>query len=139
MNKPPTIVVVEDNHDHLRMTTRILERSGIKASLHVARDGKEALALLESMKRAKVPDLVLLDLNMPRMSGREVLRAIKSDAALAHVPVVVISSSNRDEDVSLAKSLGAAGFVSKAEGFEQLTKSLSILKRFLPPEEDSDR
>ena len=139
MSDPPSIVLVEDNHDHLRLTTRILERSGVKASLRVARDGKEALALLESMKQDKVPDLVLLDLNMPRTSGREVLRAMKTDATLARVPVVVISSSDRDEDIALATSLGAAGFISKAEGFEQLTKNLGILKRFLGQEEDPDR
>ena len=138
MTALPTILLVEDNHDHLRLTRRILERSGLKADIHVARDGKEALTLLESMKAGKIPDLVLLDLNMPKVSGREVLHAMKSDAGLAEVPVVVISSSNRDEDSSLARALGAAGYISKAGGFEQLTRDLGALKRFLP-DEQSDR
>ncbi len=139
MAGPPTILLVEDNHDHLRLTRRVLERSGLTADITIARDGKEALTLLASMKEAKVPDLVLLDLNMPKMSGREVLRAMKADASLAAVPVVVISSSSRDEDASLADALGAVGFISKARGFDQFTRELGALKRFLPEEKPPDR
>ena len=135
----PTILLVEDNHDHLRLTRRILERSGLDAALQVARDGREALSMLEESKKGGIPDLVLLDLNMPKVSGREVLRAMKADACLMQVPVVVISSSNRDEDASLASTLGAVGFISKAGGFEQLTKDLSTLRRFFPQRADSDR
>ncbi|MGA9120854.1 MAG: response regulator [Bacteroidota bacterium] len=139
MALPATILLVEDNHDHLRLTRRILERSGLKAQVLVARDGKEALSLLRECKEGNVPDLVLLDLNMPKVSGREVLRAMKADPALAGVPVVVISSSNREEDSSLARALGAAGFICKAGGFEQLTKDLSTLRCYLPSEEPPDQ
>ena len=135
----PTILLFEDNHDHLRLTRRILERSGLDVALQVARDGREALSMLEESKKGGIPDLVLLDLNMPKVSGREVLRAMKADACLMQVPVVVISSSNRDEDASLASTLGAAGFISKAGGFEQLTKDLSTLRRFFPQGTDSVR
>jgi len=135
----PTILLVEDNHDHLRLTRKVLERSGLRAAICVARDGKEALAMLEAMKDGRFPDLVLLDLNMPRVSGREVLHAMKSDAVLAEVPVVVISSSSREEDSSLARALGAAGFISKAGGFDQFSHELGALKRFLPDEEKRDQ
>jgi two-component system response regulator len=139
MTPRPTILLVEDNHDHLRLTKKILERSGLKADVLVARDGKEALSLLQGLEEGQVPHLVLLDLNMPKVSGREVLRTMKADPRLANVPVVVISSSNREEDATLAHALGASGFVSKAGGFEQLTKDLGTLRRYLPSEQSSGR
>ncbi len=127
----PTILLVEDNHDHLRIIKRILERSDLTGTILVARDGKEALAKLAASK-GNNPDLILLDLNMPRLSGQEVLKAIKANPLFASVPVVIVSSSNRREDTTAATELGAAGFISKSEGFQHFTRALTSLKKFLP-------
>ncbi len=127
----PSILLVEDNHDHLRLTKRILERSGLSATVSVAHDGQEAVDMLKGTKSPARPDLVLLDLNLPRMSGQEVLRIIKADPRLASVPVVVVSSSNTQEDMALAAKLGAAGYISKSGGFEHLSRELGALRRFL--------
>ena len=126
----PTILVVEDDMDHLRLTKRILERSGFSATITVAHDGEEALEMLSRGKKHPPPDLVLLDLNMPKVSGREVLQVMKSDPSLSSVPVVVVSSSDRQEDRALAGALGAAGYISKSAGFENLSRELSALGRF---------
>jgi DNA-binding NarL/FixJ family response regulator len=70
------------------------------------------------------PNLVLLDLNIPRINGREVLKIMKSDEKLKDIPVVVVSSSEREEDVTYAREIGAAAYISKSAGFERLTEEL---------------
>lgn len=138
MPPPPRILLVEDNHDHLRLTTRVLRRAGIDVCIDVARDGEDALAKLLSAGADGLPILVLLDLNMPKLSGREVLRRMKADAVLRAIPVVVVSSSNRQEDETFAAEVGAAGYISKGAGFEHYTHELTALRRFLPdPGEES--
>ncbi len=133
----PTILLVEDNHDHLRLTKRILERSGLSATISVARNGQEAVDILTARNLRARPDLVLLDLNLPKVSGQEVLRIIKADPRLASVPVVVVSSSDTQEDVALATRLGAAGYISKSAGFEHLSRELGALRRFLEVPHDA--
>ena len=131
MKLRPTILVVEDNHAHLGLTKKVFEKSGLSVSIQVACDGKEALRKLDSSGSHK-PDLVLLDLNLPLVNGKEVLRIMKADPRLSAVPVVVVSSSDRQEDQQVATELGADGFISKASGFEEFSKDLGALKRFLP-------
>ncbi|HEX9005959.1 MAG TPA: response regulator [Bacteroidota bacterium] len=133
----PTILLVEDNHDHLRLTKRILERSGLSATISVARNGQEAVDILTARNVRARPNLVLLDLNLPKISGREVLKIIKADPQLASVPVVIVSSSDAQEDVALAARLGAAGYISKSGGFEQLSRELGALRRFLEAPHDA--
>jgi CheY-like chemotaxis protein len=130
------ILLVEDNFEHLRLTKYILQRNGVEGDVFVVRDGEEAMDFL--YKRNKFasdphnprPSLVLLDLNVPRIDGKELLKIIKSDANLKDIPVVVVSSSNRPEDIAFAREHGASAYISKSSGFEELSAALSDLKRF---------
>ncbi len=77
-----------------------------------------------------VPNLILLDLNLPKRDGREVLRLIKSDDALKEIPIVIVSTSDREEDVSYAFQTGAAAYISKSAGFDRLTEKLSDVVKY---------
>ena len=99
--KPVSILLVEDSPDDVEITRRALERGQVKNHLLVARDGQEALDILFSRRDADgtLPGLILLDLNLPKVDGREVLEKIKSDPKLRRVPVIALTSSTREEDV----------------------------------------
>src|ERR1700737_5069958 len=96
------VLLVEDNPGDIRLTREALKESGINCKIHVAQDGEQALAFLRregSHASAVRPNLVLLDLNLPRMDGRQVLREMKSDPELRRIPVVIFSSSRAREDI----------------------------------------
>jgi CheY-like chemotaxis protein len=130
------ILLVEDNFEHLRLTKYILQRNGVEGDVFVVRDGEEAMDFLyrrnkfASDPQNPRPSLVLLDLNVPRIDGKEILKIIKSDASLKDIPVVVVSSSNRPEDIAFAREHGASAYISKSAGFEELSAALSNLQRF---------
>lgn len=131
MSDELNILLVEDNHEHLRLTKYILRENNVPGTLHVVRDGQEAMDFLfhqDQFTDASMyprPNLILLDLNIPRINGKEVLKAIKTDEALKDIPVVIVSSSDREEDVSYAFATGAVAYISKASGFEMLSQALS--------------
>src|SRR5690348_16930333 len=111
---PIEILLVEDNPADVRLTVEALKDSRIRNHLHVARDGVEALELLRPKTGAGVkPDLILLDLNLPRKDGREVLSELKQDDALRHIPVVVLTTSQAELDVLRSYRLHANAFVTK--------------------------
>jgi CheY-like chemotaxis protein len=130
------ILLVEDNFEHLRLTKYILRHNNVPGDVYVVRDGQEALDYLYHRNQfANVaanprPDLVLLDLNIPRVNGKEVLDRIKSDEELKDIAVVVLSSSDREEDVSYAYEHGAAAYISKSAGFERLNQALASIHTF---------
>ncbi len=130
------ILLVEDNFEHLRLTKYILKQNGVEGDLFVVRDGQEAMDFLyrrnkySNVEKNPRPSLVLLDLNIPRVNGRELLRIIKADGSLKDIPVVVVSSSDRPEDVAFAKQHGATAYISKASGFDALKAALSNLHKF---------
>ncbi len=130
------ILLVEDNFEHLRLTKYILKQNGVEGDLFVVRDGQEAMDYLyrrnkyANVEKNPRPSLVLLDLNIPRVNGKELLRIIKADGALKDIPVVVVSSSDRPEDVAFAEQNGATAYISKASGFEALKAALSNLRKF---------
>ncbi len=130
------ILLVEDNFEHLRLTKYILKQNGVEGDLFVVRDGQEAMDFLyrrnkyANVEKNPRPSLVLLDLNIPRVNGRELLRIIKADGSLKDIPVVVVSSSDRPEDVAFAKQHGATAYISKASGFDALKAALSNLHKF---------
>ena len=100
--KPIEILLVEDNPGDARLTREALAHSKVRNNLHHARDGEEAVAFLRrqgTFADAPMPDLILLDLNLPLRDGREVLDDIKNDAGLKHIPVVILTSSLADEDI----------------------------------------
>jgi CheY-like chemotaxis protein len=127
------ILLVEDNPGDLRLAQEGLRQSKLPTHLSVARDGEEAL---DFMKRkgahagAPRPRLVLLDLNLPKRSGFEVLAELKADRDLRRIPVVVLSSSDADEDVERAYELHAACYVSKPADLEQFVAVMERIHNF---------
>jgi CheY-like chemotaxis protein len=141
--KPIEILLVEDNPGDARLTREALALSKVRNNLHHARDGEEAIAFLRReghYSSAPTPDLVLLDLNLPRRDGREVLEDIKNDVSLKHIPVVILTSSQADEDILRSYRLHANCFITKPVDLEQLTKVVQGIEQFwfnlvrLPPE-----
>jgi CheY-like chemotaxis protein len=116
------VLLVEDDPGDVLMTREAFEDYKVTNQLHVVQDGADAMAFLRREgEYADVPrpDLVLLDLNLPRMDGREVLQAIKSDPLLASIPVVVLTTSEAEEDVLRSYSLHANAYVTKPVDFER--------------------
>ena len=139
---PVDILLVEDNPGDVRLTRELLKESKIHNNLTVVDNGEDALVFLRrgaKYANATPPDLILLDLNLPRKNGAEVLASIKNDPALRRIPVVILTSSKAEEDIARAYDLHANCYVSKPVGLEQfaaVVKSiddfwLSIVK--LPP------
>lgn len=133
MENPGIILLVEDNFEHLRLTQYILRTQNVPGDIRVVRDGQEAVDYL--FRRNKYadpqtsprPQLVLLDLNIPRIDGKEVLRIIKSDPGLKDIPVIVVSSSDRQEDIQYARETGATAYISKSGGFDKLSEALASI------------
>lgn len=121
-----SVLLAEDNDDHALLIEMALERaSRIPVEIHRARNGEEAIALVENV----TPDLILLDLKMPGRSGHEVLEAIKGDDEFRRIPVAVLTSSDRDEDVARSYGLGGNHFITKPENPAELeTRLRSLLK-----------
>jgi two-component system response regulator len=122
---PIDILLVEDNPADVRLTREALKEARVR--LQVARDGVEALEMLRSVAAPHRPDLILLDLNLPRKDGREVLQEIKQDEALRHIPVVILTTSQAEQDVLQSYRLGASAFITKPveiDRFFQVVHSL---------------
>ena len=127
------VLLAEDNPGDVRLTREALRQGNVRMNLSVVGDGAEAMAFLRkegSYAHAARPSLVLLDLNMPRMDGREVLIAMKKDPDLACIPVVVFTSSEADEDVVQSYKLHASGYVSKPTFVEQYTSAVRSIEDF---------
>jgi two-component system response regulator len=116
-----TMLLVEDNPDDVELTLRAFAKHGIANQITVARDGMEALSLLHGSspdaEPALVPEVVLLDLNLPLLNGHEVLRRLRADPRTRRIPVVVLTSSQEDKDVVASYDLGANSFVQKPVDF----------------------
>ena len=113
---PIDVLLVEDNEDDIFITKRSMKDTKIHVDLHVVNNGIEAMEYLRAVgdpPNRKRPDLILLDLNMPRMDGREVLQELKNDESLKTIPVVVLTSSEADEDVIKSYCLHANCFITK--------------------------
>jgi len=141
--KPVSILLVEDSPDDVEITRRALSRGQVKNHLLVARDGQEALDILFSRRDTDgaLPGLILLDLNLPKVDGREVLEKIKSDPKLKRVPVIAMTSSTREEDVLRTYDLGVNTFISKPVKFEDFIRVIATIRDYwiliatLPPME----
>ena len=136
------ILMVEDNPGDVRLTREALKGGKVLNQLHVVEDGVAALDFLYRRaphQDAPRPDLILLDLNLPRMDGREVLSRIKSDEALKLIPVVVLTTSQAEEDVLRAYRLNANCYVSKPVDLHQFNRIVQSIEEFwlsivsLPP------
>jgi CheY-like chemotaxis protein len=130
------ILLVEDNEGDEILTTLALKRSNISNEMVVARDGQEALDYLfaagehEGRDVSIVPAVVLLDLNLPKISGLEVLRRMRADARTKRLPVVVLTSSKQEEDVLKSYDLGANAYVRKPVDFGQFAEAARTLGLF---------
>jgi chemotaxis family two-component system response regulator Rcp1 len=129
---PLEILLVEDNPADVRLTTEALNATQVRHQLHVARDGVEAMQMLRGAagSRAIRPDLVLLDLNLPRKDGREVLQELKEDDALRHIPVVILTTSQADQDIQQSYRLHANAFVTKPVDLDQFFEVVRSLEHF---------
>lgn len=142
-SKPIEILLVEDDDADILLTKRALSNGKIFNSLNVVRDGVEALDYLRQAGKyigVPRPDLILLDLNMPRMDGRETLAEIKQDKELHTIPVVVLTTSDSDRDILQSYDLYANCYITKPVDLEQFTSVVKAIKEFwftvvkLPPQ-----
>jgi CheY-like chemotaxis protein len=127
------ILLVEDNPGDARLTMEALREAKVHNRLHHVTDGIEALAFLRRQgKHAKAvrPDLILLDLNLPRKDGREVLSEIKSDDSFRRIPVVVLTTSQAEEDILRAYNLNANCYVTKPVDLDQFIKVVQTIEDF---------
>lgn len=132
-NKPITILMAEDNATDIMLTKEALAHAKVINTLHVVEDGQEALDFLHRRGQyAKMPrpDLILLDLNMPRKNGQEVLAEIKEDDELKHIPVVVLTTSKAEEDVLKAYGLFANCYVIKPVDFDVFAEVVRSIQQF---------
>jgi CheY-like chemotaxis protein len=131
--RPIEILLVEDNPGDARLAREAFAQSTVPNNMHHARDGEQAIAFLRRQgqwKDAPTPDLVLLDLNLPRRDGREVLEDIKNDPILRQIPVVVLTSSQAQEDVLRSYRLHANCFITKPGNLEELIQVAQGIEQF---------
>jgi two-component system, response regulator len=121
-----TILLVEDNPDDVELTKRAFIKSNVANELMVARDGEEALKMLHGGDRI-VPAVVLLDLNLPKIEGLEVLRRIRADEQTKLLPVVILTSSREESDLIKGYSNGANSYIRKPVDFEKFIEAVQSL------------
>jgi CheY-like chemotaxis protein len=127
------VLLVEDDPGDVLMTREAFEDNKVANTLHVVNDGAEALAFLRKEGEhagAPTPDLVLLDLNLPRMDGREVLAAVKADDELRQIPIVVLTTSEAEEDVLRSYALHANAYVTKPVDFDRFIEVVRKIDEF---------
>lgn len=132
--QPITILMAEDDADDRLLVKDAFQESHVINNLYFVEDGVELLDYLREQGKYKdadrFPDLILLDLNMPRKDGREALEEIKADPRLRHVPVVVLTTSKTEEDILRSYDTGAAGFITKPVTFEGLVDAIKGLGEY---------
>jgi chemotaxis family two-component system response regulator Rcp1 len=140
--RPIQILMVEDNPDDIELTFEALKDARVGNFLSVVKDGEEAIAYLRCQgkyKQAIRPDLILLDLNMPKKNGRDVLREIKNDPQLKRIPVVILTTSQAEDDILHTYDLHANCYITKPVDFNQFLKVVRSIEDFwltvvkLPP------
>ncbi|OGO50317.1 MAG: hypothetical protein A2148_06515 [Chloroflexi bacterium RBG_16_68_14] len=134
--RPVQVLIVEDSPDDVEIARRAFKKSGIASDLLLARDGQEALDVLfgERARRngapTAPPDFILLDINLPKVNGLEVLREIRASDEVAAVPVVVLTASGREEDVNRSYQLGANSYIQKPVVFDRFLEVLVVLGKY---------
>ena len=122
-----TILLAEDNEGDLELFKELCESANVSHSLFVARDGEAVLEFLRAHR--PLPDIVILDINMPKLNGHGVLEAMHADETLSKVPVIVLTSSEASRDVQLAQEGGACGYIVKSPDF-RISELLSVIDAF---------
>ncbi|KPL01079.1 MAG: chemotaxis protein CheY [candidate division Zixibacteria bacterium SM23_73_3] len=143
--KPAVILLAEDDPGDQELTRRALEQSRIRNELHIVEDGEEALDYLlrrgkyEDPTTSPKPDLMLLDLNMPKMDGKQLLEQMRADPRLRRIPVVALTTSKQENDIVRTYDLGANSYIVKPVNMDQFVSAIKILKDYwfqivvLPP------
>lgn len=127
------VLLIEDNEGDILLTKETFEIRNVVSEVLVARDGEEAITLLENLMRtqpANLPDLVLLDINLPRRNGHEVLQFVKNSIQLRHIPVIILTTSNSDRDVNMAYRNFANSYVLKPISMEDFIQSIQLIEDF---------
>jgi CheY-like chemotaxis protein len=130
------ILLIEDDEDDIKLTQRAFKKGRILNKMYVVRDGEEAIEFLKhtgrytNEKDAPRPGIILLDLNMPRMDGRAVLRIVKQDKQLHRIPIIVLTTSDSYKDVVESYEQGANTFVTKPLEFDKFLNAVTTLGRF---------
>lgn len=133
MSIPIEILLVEDNEGDIRLTREAFKEGKLSNNLHVAKDGVEALAFLNHQPpyaQAVSPDIILLDLNLPKKDGREVLAELKTHAKLKRIPVVVLTTSKAEQDILRAYDLHANCYITKPVGLEAFLGVVRSIEEF---------
>ena len=130
-----TILIADDSAEDRNLMKRAFEEAGVSNRLDFVRDGHEVLSFLKRPEASagdppRIPGLILLDLNMPRMDGRETLKLMRSDPELAFIPVIVLSTSNAREDVLGSYRLGANAVMVKPMGYHEFVDLVSMVCRY---------
>lgn len=143
VGRPIEILLVEDSPGDVRLTQEVFREGRVRNNLNVVGDGVQALAFLRKQEpylQVPCPDLILLDLNLPKKDGRTVLEEIKSDEKLRRIPIVILTTSNAEEDIIKAYDLHANCYISKPIDLEQFIQVIKSIEQFwltivkLPPE-----
>ncbi|MDQ0877308.1 chemotaxis family two-component system response regulator Rcp1 [Paenibacillus sp. V4I3] len=127
------ILLVEDNPGDIRLIVEVLKEGKINNNLSVVEDGEEALAYLRregSYQEAIVPDIILLDLNLPKINGTEVLAEIKNDPLLKYIPVIILTTSEAEQDILRAYDLHANCYITKPVNLEQFLTVVRSIENF---------
>ncbi len=128
--QPMEILLVEDNEDDILLEQEALAEAKLVNLMSVVRDGEEAMAFLRRQgkyQNAQMPGLILLDINMPRKNGFEVLNELKADPALMHIPVVMLTTSDNEADIVKSYVKGACSYITKPMDFDKFRE---VIKRF---------
>src|SRR5687768_9661684 len=128
--QPMEILLVEDNEDDIVLEQEALAEAKLVNIMHVVRDGEQAMAYLQRQGQyhdAKIPGMILLDINMPKKNGFEVLKEIKADAGLRHIPVVMLTTSENERDIVKSYAKGACSFITKPMDFDKFGE---VIKQF---------
>ena len=131
--RPVEILLVEDNPGDVRLTVEAFKEGKIRNHMSVVRDGVDALAFLRQegpFADAPRPDLILLDLNLPRKNGRDVLAEINEEEGLKQIPVVVLTTSNAEKDILATRALNASCYINKPVDFAQFVTVVKIIEDF---------
>lgn len=131
--KPVEILLVEDNEGDVGLIEEVLEETKIRNTLHIAKDGAEAMLFLRgegTFSGSPRPDIILLDLNLPKRDGREVLEEVKEDSNLKSIPIVILTTSGAEKDIHRAYELHANAYVTKPLDFDQFICVIESIARF---------
>ena len=134
--KNVVLLIAEDDPEDRMLTGEALEDAGMGEQIHFVEDGEELLDFLrrqgryQDLQGASLPRLILLDLNMPRMDGREALKEIKADASLRHIPIIAFTTSKAEEDILKTYDLGVASFITKPVTYDALVNVMKTVDNY---------